>query len=627
MNNIKLKLRLTDNLENINSLIIKLKKPLYKYKKKDILLQILTDEYSLLKYDLIIKLKEDYLEDYDSLEKINKHNLLKIQSNQIIIDKYVLLPIAKYYNYNILSYLFFYYYLIKNDLPNKKEDNITIIKIIGPWEIKNDILHLYFELEDFLINENKINYKNINTVFLYIDYGTNINIPTKYNINENKYNFKIFNINNINETDISKFINNSTHILVDSIKLYDTISCNNEIASLPLMIYIYNIALKNLSINGNLYILLNSYYLLYPSLELFYYIYSLFEKIKVLDNKLCIDKIGFIKFSSYTKKNDLDIIINKYKSYDKYLGQNLLISKMNEYYCIPKYSNKRKPNTKYLIKSLFDDDSFIDKKFLQFFNNIYYKKNKRIKQTLSKIKNLNLKNIDSILSDNISKCIDFCKLYNIDIHDNYNKFKPINYKNLINTYFINKPNINRNKILLSIDSIFSITKPKLTIEICDMIKKNMPNVEYIIDGTSNIGSTSIIFTYYFKYVYAVEYNDITFNNLKNNIQVYKLKNIKVYLDDIIKFMNNINILNEINYNIHNYCLFLDPPWGGIHYKLEKNINLMLSDIDILDFILKLNIKYIVIKVPFNYNFKKLYKLFSNLSIFKLEGFYVILIIK
>ena len=129
---------------------------------------------------------------------------------------------------------------------------------------------------------------------------------------------------------------------------------------------------------------------------------------------------------------------------------------MNEYYCIPKYSNKRKPNTKYLIKSLFDDDSFIDKKFLQFFNNIYYKKNKRIKQTLSKIKNLNLKNIDSILSDNISKCIDFCKLYNIDIHDNYNKFKPINYKNLINTYFINKPNINRNKILLSIDSIFSI---------------------------------------------------------------------------------------------------------------------------------------------------------------------------
>lgn len=627
MNNIKLKLRLTDNLENINSLIIKLKKPLYKYKKKDILLQILTDEYSLLKYDLIIKLKEDYLEDYDSLEKINKHNLLKIQSNQIIIDKYVLLPIAKYYNYNILSYLFFYYYLIKNDLPNKKEDNITIIKIIGPWEIKNDILHLYFELEDFLINENKINYKNINTVFLYIDYGTNINIPTKYNINENKYNFKIFNINNINETDISKFINNSTHILIDSIKLYDTISCNNEIASLPLMIYIYNIALKNLSINGNLYILLNSYYLLYPSLELFYYIYSLFKKIKVLDNKLCIDKIGFIKFSSYTKKNNLDIIINKYKSYDKYLGQNLLISKMNEYYCIPKYSNKRKPNTKYLIKSLFDDDSFIDKKFLQFFNNIYYKKNKQIKQTLSKIKNLNLRNIDSILSDNISKCIDFCKLYNIDIHDNYNKFKPINYKNLINTYFINKPNIDRNKILLSIDSIFSITKPKLTIEICDMIKKNMPNVEYIIDGTSNIGSTSIIFTYYFKYVYAVEYNDITFNNLKNNIQVYKLKNIKVYLDDIIKFMNNINILNEINYNIHNYCLFLDPPWGGIHYKLEKNINLMLSDIDILDFILKLNIKYIVIKVPFNYNFKKLYKLFSNLSIFKLEGFYVILIIK
>ena len=92
-------------------------------------------------------------------------------------------------------------------------------------------------------------------------------------------------------------------------------------------------------------------------------------------------------------------------------------------------------------------------------------------------------------------------------------------------------------------------------------------------------------------------------------------------------MTDKNKLKEINYDINTFCLFLDPPWSGYHYKLEKNINLLLSGIDILDFIVKIDIKYIVLKVPFNYNFKKLYKYFTNTIIHKLEGFYIILIIK
>ena len=92
-------------------------------------------------------------------------------------------------------------------------------------------------------------------------------------------------------------------------------------------------------------------------------------------------------------------------------------------------------------------------------------------------------------------------------------------------------------------------------------------------------------------------------------------------------INNKDKLIEINFNVETYCLFLDPPWGGYHYKLDKNLNLFLSNIDILDLILNSYIKYIVIKVPFNYNFKKLYKYFSNIIINKLEGFYIIIIIK
>ena len=617
--NYQLKLKLTTDYYNINSLLIKLKKPLFKFKKKDILLQLLVDEYQLLKFDMIMKIKEDYIDDYNSNKKISKYDFFKINYNNVIIDKYILFPIVKYYKYNILSYLFFYYFLIKNNLPNKNTDLITIIKIIGPWEIKNNKLELYFELEDFLIYENNIKKENIRTVFIYIDYGIDKNIPTEYNIKSDNLhnNFKIYDINN------------SSNILIDSIKLYDNSSCNNEIASLPLMIYIYNLALKSLIKNGNLYIFIGSFYLLYPSIELFYFIFSLFERIDVLDNKISIDKIGYFKYSNYIYPNNLDSIMGKYKKYDNYIGQHLLL-KLNPNYCIPKLINNRKPNTNYLIKSIFTKESNIDYYFIQFINDIIYKKNKIIKKYLIKIKNIENvieKNIHSILSDNISKCIDFCELYKLDINDDYKKFKPINYKKIIETYFIRKQNINYNYIKLAVDSIFSITKPNLTIKISNFIKKYLPSVNYIIDGTSNVGTTCIVFSYYFKYIYAVEINESTFECLKNNVNVYNRKNIKLINGDTIKFINNKYKLIEINFNVETYCLFLDPPWGGYHYKLDKNLNLFLSNIDILDLILNSYIKYIVIKVPFNYNFKKLYKYFSNIIINKLEGFYIIIIIK
>ena len=207
----------------------------------------------------------------------------------------------------------------------------------------------------------------------------------------------------------------------------------------------------------------------------------------------------------------------------------------------------------------------------------------------------------------------------------YNDFKPLNYKKVITKYFLKK-NINYNKLMLSIDSIYSITKPELSINICKKIQKNMPNIEYIIDGTSNVGTTAIVFSYYFKYIYAIEINDNTYKCLKNNINVYNINNIKAILDDITIFMKNK--LKEINgYDINKYCLFLDPPWGGTNYKLKKNINLKLSNIDILDFLQEINIKYIIIKVPLNYNFLKLNNYFPNISIYKLNNFYIIFIIK
>ena len=62
-------------------------------------------------------------------------------------------------------------------------------------------------------------------------------------------------------------------------------------------------------------------------------------------------------------------------------------------------------------------------------------------------------------------------------------------------------------------------------------------------------------------------------------------------------------------------------------KFKQELDLYLSGINILDFIKNINIKYVAIKVPFNFNFKLLYKIFYNVAIYRMSGMFLVLIMK
>ena len=94
-----------------------------------------------------------------------------------------------------------------------------------------------------------------------------------------------------------------------------------------------------------------------------------------------------------------------------------------------------------------------------------------------------------------------------------------------------------------------------------------------------------------------------------------------YNDDIIDFVKNKKFNNT------DHCLFLDPPWTGTFYKLETNLDLYLCDINIIKIMKDTYMKYICIKTPHNYNFTELYKNFYNVVIYRLSGFYFIMIKK
>jgi tRNA/tmRNA/rRNA uracil-C5-methylase (TrmA/RlmC/RlmD family) len=238
--------------------------------------------------------------------------------------------------------------------------------------------------------------------------------------------------------------------------------------------------------------------------------------------------------------------------------------------------------------------------------------------------------IESIILNNISKSMTYCEKHNIDIIDIYKENKIVNSDIIIKKFFLNYYNgrkIDTQEIQLSVDAIFSITRPMVAKQMCEIIKKSIPSIEYIIDGCANIGTTTLIFAQYFKHVYSIEYDVKTFNILQHNIGLYQVRNATLFRQDTTIFMKDDNRLNSIGYNTNSFILCLDPPWEGVFYKINTQLDLYLSNINILDFLKEIDVKYICIKAPNNYNFTKLYQYFYNVTIYRLGGFYFIMIVK
>lgn len=615
-----IELKVTKNFDDVDSIGYAYVKNFFEYKNGDIFYTYLAEEYEPLLFSYNnFTLPE--LDDYKKNRVTNER--IKIVDNNVKIDDYVLVPVSKGYRYNVISSLFFDYYNIMNELPSNTE--LCVIQIVGPWEIHNKELWLDFEFENIMIN----NRCKVKTIFLLVDYGEDVSYNKVHaKIKSNEY--IIVNTNDIDKMkEIDDFIKNINNFFIFDYKINTINTCQYEVATLPLYLFITNIILKSMKKGGNLFLELHQMYIMKPFLQYLYYLSTLFGMLKVLMKIINIGKYAIYKFENYQYIDTiLDKIITKYLKMDIYLGQNTIIE-TDLTYCESLDKKKRKPHINFVIKSIIK--KHINDDFMNFIISTYDYKNQQIKKQLDKISYMKEQgdNLDVgiILANNISKSIEFCNKHNIEVNDIYDKFTTIKYDDVVKTYFPQKPGVNLKYIKLSTDSVYSITRPSVAKYICKLIKEKFKDVTVMIDGNANVGTTTIAFSEYFKYVYSIEYDKITFDKLNNNIKVYGLKNVETFLDDTILFMNDAHKLRNIKFNINNYCLCLDPPWTGVFYKTEKELDLYLSDINILDFIKKIDIKYVAIKVPFNFNFKLLYKYFYNVTIHRLAGIFLVLIIK
>jgi 16S rRNA G966 N2-methylase RsmD len=152
---------------------------------------------------------------------------------------------------------------------------------------------------------------------------------------------------------------------------------------------------------------------------------------------------------------------------------------------------------------------------------------------------------------------------------------------------------NYNKLKYDEEGLWSITLPKEADIISKIIYNEIGENIVLFDGTAGLGGNVISFSNYFKQIVATEINTNRFKLLKNNIRIYKLRNVTIINDSCINYIKN-------RYDAY----FFDPPWGGVDYKTKDKIQFNFNEytiIELITFIKMLHNKKIFIKLPFNYN--------------------------
>jgi len=171
--------------------------------------------------------------------------------------------------------------------------------------------------------------------------------------------------------------------------------------------------------------------------------------------------------------------------------------------------------------------------------------------------------------------------------------------NILDNVFPDDKNIDKSKLKMTTEGIYSVSGKEGAEYIRDIIYNNMgmnKNIT-ITDGTGNNGSDTLMLAKYFKQINSIELNQTNYEVLKHNIDVYGYKNINLING------NTIEKLNELTQDV----LLIDAPWGGKLYFKNPQLKLYLDNLELSDIYnqFKHKTKLFIVKVPFNYNINNL----------------------
>jgi 16S rRNA G966 N2-methylase RsmD len=538
---------------------------------------------NILENDIALQLEVNKIRDtdYNILLLANEYELLSFHYRKILfrkiiatynkvrpsgIDLYLekLFPIVTGFKMDYLMnrqvYLIDMLKKIKKISTINNNSKIGIVKIIGPGEIIGQNLYAYEDTE-YVFNE-LCNIKKTFTYYYYYDWG----VSDSYLKLIHKYPCKLI--------DEFKYPTNIKHeydiVFVNEFSLKKKINRDNEITSLPFRKFFISLGLRILKKGGDLYM---EYFNIsnIMTFKLIQSVRNLFTSVKFIRSKLSNNTLigGYYIFKNFSGINTINNTAKKHKHVSM--------------------------NTK-LVKYIDKTQQGIYKK-----HHFFIEKCESVKIVKKPYK--------YYIDYQIATGIDWCKANNVKIHNYYLETNKIQLDYILRLFPI-KEGVDYNKIQLYYDSYFSITLPEDAEQISEVILEYYPKTTIITDGCANVGGSTIGFAKYFDTVYSIEIDTNRYNCLVNNISVYNYKNIRSFNMSFLDFSKKTDVI------------FLDPPWGGIFYKLSKSVELYLNNNNIKDLMKK---NYIV-KVPFNYNTNDLkkYKHLKKYKIIKLKTFMLLL---
>ena len=226
----------------------------------------------------------------------------------------------------------------------------------------------------------------------------------------------------------------------------------------------------------------------------------------------------------------------------------------------------------------------------------------------------------------------YCFNNDIPIRDIYKDnnyillLKNVNRRNFIKFFFPPSNKFELKNLNISLEGMYSVSHWKdnqKIIEYLDKINFNYKDT-LLVDATANVGGVTIYMAKYFKEVIGIELDGLNYNMLRNNVKLYELKNVSLLFGNSIELLPKIIIKNKTK----NKVVFFDPPWGGLNYRENKEIDLFLGDLnlyEIVDFIIQ-NVNLILIKAPHNYNIQRFREVVKyKIDIIQLKKYQVIVV--
>jgi hypothetical protein len=154
--------------------------------------------------------------------------------------------------------------------------------------------------------------------------------------------------------------------------------------------------------------------------------------------------------------------------------------------------------------------------------------------------------------------------------------------------------IDYSKLLITDEGKYSVSGKDSAKILVKIIFKYVKTYDATItDGTGNVGSDTLMLAKYYKNVNSIEYNKTNYDALKNNVDIYDLKNVNVINGDTTIELKNLT----------QDVIYIDAPWGGLDYKKYPQLKLYLAKMELSDIFnkYKSKAKVFVFKVPYNYN--------------------------